>query len=76
MAFLRNHWYVAARAEEIDRRPFARTILETPLVLYRTADGTAVVLKDSCCHRALPLSMGSVIGDDLQCGYHGLVFDR
>ena len=39
------------------------------------ADGTAVALEDRCCHRALPLSMGRVIGDRLQCGYHGLEFD-
>ena len=45
------------------------------VVLYRTEDGTAVALEDRCCHRALPLSMGKVVGDRLQCGYHGLEFD-
>ena len=32
-------------------------------------------MKDRCCHRHLPLSLGKVIGDRLQCGYHGLEYD-
>jgi len=35
-----------------------------------------VALEDRCCHRRLPLRMGQVIGDDLQCLYHGLLFNR
>lgn len=75
-AFVRNCWYIAAWADEIDAGPFARTVLDEPLVIYRGGDGGPVVLEDRCCHRALPLSMGTVIPDGLQCGYHGLVFDE
>jgi phenylpropionate dioxygenase-like ring-hydroxylating dioxygenase large terminal subunit len=53
----------------------ARRILDQPIVLFRTEKGTAVALEDRCCHRQLPLSMGSLKGDLLQCGYHGLKFD-
>ena len=28
-----------------------------------------------CPHRLLPLSYGTVVGDVLQCGYHGMCFD-
>ncbi len=52
----------------------ARTILGEPVVLYRRADGTPVALEDRCCHRALPLSMGRIEGDNIVCGYHGLRF--
>ena len=34
--FLRNQWYVAARAPELGRALLARTILGEPLVFYRT----------------------------------------
>ena len=74
--FLRNAWYVAAWDTEIGPQPFARMILNEPIVLYRAGDGTAVALADRCCHRGLPLSMGEVVGDELRCGYHGLTFDR
>lgn len=73
--FLRNSWYVAAFDNEVGRTPLARTLLNEPVVLFRTEDGKAVALEDRCCHRALPLSMGTVVGDDIQCGYHGLTFD-
>ncbi|MBT5458668.1 MAG: aromatic ring-hydroxylating dioxygenase subunit alpha [Rhodospirillaceae bacterium] len=73
--FLKNSWYVAAFDTEIGHEPLARTLLNEPVVLFRTEDGTPVALEDRCCHRALPLSMGKVIGNDIQCGYHGLTFD-
>lgn len=75
MSFIRNAWYPAAWAEEVGRAPLARTLLDEPVVLYRTEDGRAVALEDRCCHKYLPLSMGRVQGDRIQCGYHGLTFD-
>ena len=54
--FLTNSWYVAASGHEIGRTPFARTILNQPVVLYRREDGSAAALEDRCCHRHLPLS--------------------
>jgi vanillate O-demethylase monooxygenase subunit len=73
--FLRNCWYVAAEAGEVTRAPLARLLLGEPVVLYRREDGSAVALEDRCCHRRAPLSKGKVIGDRLQCGYHGFTFD-
>jgi phenylpropionate dioxygenase-like ring-hydroxylating dioxygenase large terminal subunit len=51
-------------------------IIGDNLVLYRTESGEAVALEDACPHRKLPLSMGRIMGDEVECGYHGLVFDR
>ena len=73
--FLRNYWYVAAWARDLGREPLARIMLNEPVVLFRKRDGTPVALEDRCIHRRLPLSMGRLIGDDIQCHYHGLVFD-
>jgi len=50
-------------------------MLGTNLVLYRTEAGKAVALEDACPHRKLPLSMGRLVGDTVECGYHGLTFD-
>ena len=73
--FLRNAWYVAALNHElIDGKKLARTILERPIVIYRGASGKVVALDDRCCHRAAPLSMGRVEGDDIRCMYHGMKF--
>ena len=72
--FLRNYWYVAAGADEVRETPLARTILNEPVVLYRTKSGTPVAFSDRCPHRGMPLSLGIVDDDRLQCRYHGLTF--
>lgn len=73
--FLKNFWYVAAYDHEIERKPLGRTILGEPIVFFRREDRTAVAVEDRCVHRHLPLSMGKVVGDHLQCHYHGLRYD-
>jgi phenylpropionate dioxygenase-like ring-hydroxylating dioxygenase large terminal subunit len=72
--FLKNCWYVAAESAEIGRQPVGRVLLGEPVVLFRKEDGTAVALEDRCCHRRAPLHKGRLIGDALQCGYHGFTF--
>ena len=73
--FLRNAWYVAAWEREIGETPYAGTILGDQVAIYRGASGRYGALADACPHRKVPLSMGRVKGDDVECGYHGLVFD-
>ena len=74
--FLRNYWYVAAWDHEVQRQSlFRRVILNEPVVFYRTGDGTPVALEDRCCHRHMPLSDGWLKGNNIQCAYHGLVYD-
>ena len=74
--FLRNCWYVAAMGEELDDGLLARTILGEPLVMFRDRDGAVAALEDRCCHRQAPLHKGRLVDGNLQCGYHGLTFDR
>jgi vanillate O-demethylase monooxygenase subunit len=75
MAFVRNAWYPAGWSRDIGRSLAQRTILGENVVLFRTANGEPVALRDLCPHRLLPLSKGTLIGDRLRCGYHGLTFD-
>jgi vanillate O-demethylase monooxygenase subunit len=73
--WIRNAWYVAAWTHEIEPgRLHARTVIDQPLVLFATSDGTVVALEDRCPHRFAPLSMGRLEGDALRCMYHGLKF--
>jgi phenylpropionate dioxygenase-like ring-hydroxylating dioxygenase large terminal subunit len=74
--FMKNCWYVAAYERELkDGGPLGRTLLGEPVVMFRDSHGKAHALEDRCCHRHLPLSLGQVAGDRMQCGYHGLEFD-
>ncbi|WP_158085773.1 aromatic ring-hydroxylating dioxygenase subunit alpha [Henriciella aquimarina] len=72
---LRNYWYVAAFSDEITREPMRRTILEEDIVFYRTQDGTAVAVQNRCPHRSFPLHTGTIKGDRIVCGYHGIEFN-
>ena len=75
MPFLKNAWYVAAAANELDEPMVSRTICNQPVVLFRNSDGSPAAIHDRCPHRFVPLSMGKRVGDTIQCGYHGLAFD-
>ena len=73
--YLRNSWYVAAWDHEVASGLVPVTVLGEKIVLYRKIDGVVAALEDACPHRKLPLSMGRVKGDTVECGYHGLTFD-
>ena len=73
--YLYNAWYVAAWGDEITRALTPLRLLDIPLVFFRTRAGAVVALEDACPHRKLPLSMGRLQGDRVECGYHGLTFD-
>ena len=74
--FLKNAWYVAAWDHEVTRQSMLRRILlNEPVVFYRAEDGRPVALEDRCCHRHAPLSRGKLVGDAVQCPYHGFTYD-
>lgn len=76
VAFPRRWWYPVARSSELGRKPLAVTLMDTPLVVFRGADGEPAVVLDRCGHRNYPLSLGKVTDAGLlQCGYHGWSYD-
>ena len=75
MAFLRNTWYVGAWAYEVTRELTTRKLLGEPVLFYRKENGAAVAIGNRCPHRFAPLHLGKLVGDDVECGYHGLKFD-
>jgi vanillate O-demethylase monooxygenase subunit len=74
-SFPLNAWYAAAYDVEVKRALLPRTICNQKMVLYRTVAGQITALEDACWHRLLPLSMGRLDGDEVTCGYHGLVYN-
>ncbi len=75
VAWLRKHWYVLCESKELRTRPLKRFLMGTPLVLFRDSSGKPGALLDRCPHRNVPLSLGQVVGEQLECAYHGWTFD-
>ena len=73
--FIHNSWYVAARSEDLGAKLTPLTLLGAQVVIYRDLNGRPWVLEDACPHRKLPLSMGNLHDDKVECGYHGLTFN-
>lgn len=73
--FIRNAWYVAAWAADIQPAPFPRTVLGDAVVFFRGADGQVAAVQDRCAHRGMPLSSGEVRDNTIVCGYHGIAYN-
>ncbi|TQS45876.1 aromatic ring-hydroxylating oxygenase subunit alpha [Cryptosporangium phraense] len=73
---LRQFWHPVALTTEVpdSGRPLRVDLLGHSWVILRL-DGRLVALYDRCPHRLVPLSEGTVVGDRLQCRYHGYEFD-
>jgi hypothetical protein len=70
-----DHWYVVAQGVEVQRQPLSVVVWHQAIVLYRDYQGQIHALEDRCPHRQVRLSHGQVVGDRLQCAYHGWCFD-
>lgn len=74
MSYLKNAWYLAAWDYEVRDKPLGRVIAERPIVIFRQSNGELCAIGDHCPHRFAPLHMGKVVGDVIECPYHGLRF--
>ncbi len=72
----RAFWHPVAWAHEVAAEPIGVMLLGEPLVVLRRPSGELSVFVDECPHRGAPLSLGSVVGDDLVCAFHGWRFGR
>jgi phenylpropionate dioxygenase-like ring-hydroxylating dioxygenase large terminal subunit len=76
VARLGDFWFVVAESRELaagSLLPF--TLLGVPIVIFRSQSGELGAFLDRCPHRNVPLSEGQVLGENLQCRYHGWQFD-
>ena len=74
--FLYENWYVAGSSSDFENKPTPLKILYEPVVFFRTMEGVAVTLDNACPHRKLPLSCVRLHSESIECGYHGLTFDK
>jgi phenylpropionate dioxygenase-like ring-hydroxylating dioxygenase large terminal subunit len=72
---LNESWYVAALSSQVTgRKPFASTVMEEPIVLFRDGNGRPAALLDRCLHRNAALSGGDLFDGCIGCPYHGWTY--
>ncbi len=69
-----DHWHPVLLSGELRREPVGVRLAGRSLVVFRTRSGQIGALDDSCIHRRMKLSTGCVVGERLQCPYHGWTF--
>lgn len=75
MRALKNIWYMAAWDDEVPAGALlSRTLVEQHVLLFRDSAGVIQAIGNRCPHRFAPLHLGELIGDTVQCKYHGLRF--
>jgi nitrite reductase/ring-hydroxylating ferredoxin subunit len=64
-------WYLFGTSADIALQPVSKQMLGRRLVAYRTGSGRAVVMDGNCAHLGADLGCGKVVGEALQCPFHG-----
>jgi nitrite reductase/ring-hydroxylating ferredoxin subunit len=64
-------WYLFGSATEISRGPVSRQVLGQELVAFRGASGQVSIMHGRCSHMGADLGRGKVIGDCIECPFHG-----
>jgi phenylpropionate dioxygenase-like ring-hydroxylating dioxygenase large terminal subunit len=71
-----NQWYAILESNDVKKgRPIGVTRMGEKLVFWRDTGGKVTVMADKCPHRGVALSAGKLIGDCLQCPFHGFEYD-
>jgi phenylpropionate dioxygenase-like ring-hydroxylating dioxygenase large terminal subunit len=70
-----NFWYPAENSENVTNEALKVQMLGLQFVLWRDEDGIARCVSNTCTHRGGSLGDGKIVGNCVQCPYHGWLFN-
>jgi phenylpropionate dioxygenase-like ring-hydroxylating dioxygenase large terminal subunit len=70
-----KQWYVVMDSTQVRDKPVGVVRMGEKLVFWRNSSGKVSCLRDKCAHRGVQLSKGKIIGDHIQCPFHGLEYE-
>src|SRR5512135_1443545 len=71
-----NQWYVVLDSKEVRKgKPIGVTRLGEKMVFWRDNQGKVGCMVDQCPHRGAAFSAGKLVGNCVQCPFHGFEFD-
>ena len=72
-----NQWYLILESKELKKnKPLRVKRLNETLALWRDGKGSICCIADQCCHRGASLGCGKIENGNLQCPFHGFIFDQ
>ena len=73
---IKNQWYAIMESSEIPSgKVVGVTRMGEKLVLWRKRDGSLACIYDQCCHRGASLSLGCIKEEQIECPFHGFLYD-
>lgn len=73
---LTDTWYAVELSSNLKQKPISIELFESKICLWRDQKGFPHAIVDRCPHKGAALSKGKVLGDQLQCPYHGWIYDK
>ena len=71
---LLTQWHPVMISEDVREEPLSVEVLGEKVVIFRTSKGIHA-FRDLCIHRGVPLSLGTVVNDEIVCPYHGWTYN-
>jgi phenylpropionate dioxygenase-like ring-hydroxylating dioxygenase large terminal subunit len=70
-----DHWHPVCSLAQLRKKPIVRKIDGREIAIFITDASEVAALDEVCPHRRMRLSEGRVVGNRLECCYHGWTFD-
>lgn len=75
LIMIKNQWYAIMASKEVKKKPVGVTRMNEKLVLWRDELGHINCIYDQCCHRGASLSGGCVKEGEIECPFHGFLYN-
>ena len=73
---IRNQWYVLLRSKDVKPGKIVPVLrMGERMIFWRDRQGKVTCQVDHCPHRGVALSIGCLMGDTIQCPFHGFEYD-
>lgn len=72
-----NQWYIILDSKELKiNKPLKIKRFNENLVIWRDQRKNISCIEDKCCHRGASLSCGKIINGELECPFHGFLYNK
>ena len=73
---IQNQWYAVLSSKQVKKnKMIGVTRLSEKLVFWRDDAGEVHCIYDKCCHRGASLCAGKLVGNLVECPFHGFQYD-